>query len=170
MFGTFFDCLRDYSMDVKIGKLLERYADFSFRILNDRRAPAVPPDTKEQVLRPAVLFFRDRDKDNNPIPIKVARGEETLFIWCFFLAIAELAMTKEKPVATPGGSAPASTTSYDWVKYLYIDDPISSLARTQDDELLTTLQKGFKYIEEDSFQSTFQGLFSEINLASDNDS
>jgi hypothetical protein len=125
--STFFDCLRDYSMDVKIGKLLERYADFSFRILTDRRGPAVPPDIKEQVLRPAVLFFRERDKDNNPIPIKVARGEENLFIWCFFLAIAELAMSNEKPPATATGSAPASATSYDWVKYLYIDDPISSL-------------------------------------------
>ena len=43
----------------------------------------------------------------------------------------------------------------------------SDLARTQDGELLDTLQKGFKYIEEESFQSNFQGLFSEINLASD---
>src|SRR3546814_12711370 len=31
----------------------------------------------------------------------------------------------------------------------------------------STLQQGFKYIEEESFQSHFQGLFSEINLASD---
>ena len=41
------------------------------------------------------------------------------------------------------------------------------LARTQSDRLLDTLQRGFKFIEEESFQSTFQGLFSEINLASD---
>ncbi|MEO9078128.1 MAG: type I restriction-modification system subunit M, partial [Rhodanobacter sp.] len=34
-------------------------------------------------------------------------------------------------------------------------------------ELLSILQQGFKYIEEESFQSHFQGLFSEINLASD---
>jgi type I restriction-modification system DNA methylase subunit len=34
-------------------------------------------------------------------------------------------------------------------------------------ELLNTLQAAFKYIETESFQSTFQGLFSEINLASD---
>lgn len=44
---------------------------------------------------------------------------------------------------------------------------IVHLARTQNDELLNTLQNGFKYIEEESFQSNFQGLFSEINLASD---
>jgi len=44
---------------------------------------------------------------------------------------------------------------------------IANLARTQNAELLHTLQTGFKYIETESFQSTFQGLFSEINLASD---
>ncbi|RID99544.1 type I restriction-modification system subunit M [Simplicispira hankyongi] len=43
---------------------------------------------------------------------------------------------------------------------------IANMARTQDAELLHTLQTGFKYIETESFQSTFQGLFSEIDLAS----
>ena len=49
----------------------------------------------------------------------------------------------------------------------YLWGSIVQLAKTQDGELLNTLQKGFKYIEEESFQSNFQGLFSEINLASD---
>ena len=44
---------------------------------------------------------------------------------------------------------------------------IANLARTQDGELLNTLQAGFKYIENESFESTFNGLFSEINLGSD---
>lgn len=44
---------------------------------------------------------------------------------------------------------------------------VAEMARKQDKELLHTLQKGFKYIEEQSFDSHFQGLFSEINLDSD---
>ncbi|MEA3192238.1 MAG: type restriction enzyme protein [Betaproteobacteria bacterium] len=44
---------------------------------------------------------------------------------------------------------------------------IANMARTQNGELLNTLQVGFKYIETESFESTFQGLFSEINLGSD---
>ena len=44
---------------------------------------------------------------------------------------------------------------------------ITHMARTQNGELLGTLQDSFKYIENDSFQSTFSGLFSEINLGSD---
>jgi type I restriction enzyme M protein len=44
---------------------------------------------------------------------------------------------------------------------------IAEQARTQQGELLTTLQDGFKYIENESFDSTFRGLFSEVNLGSD---
>jgi type I restriction enzyme M protein len=43
---------------------------------------------------------------------------------------------------------------------------IANLARTQNADLLNTLQAGFKYIETESFESTFQGLFSEIDLSS----
>lgn len=50
-------------------------------------------------------------------------------------------------------------------KYLWSN--ITELARTQNDKLLTTLDKGFRYIENESFESTFKGLFSEINLNSE---
>jgi type I restriction enzyme M protein len=44
---------------------------------------------------------------------------------------------------------------------------IAAMARDDDGELLNTLRDGFKYIENESFASTFQGLFSEINLGSE---
>ena len=44
---------------------------------------------------------------------------------------------------------------------------IAELARMQNGELLRTLQEGFKYIEDKSFDNSFQGLFSEINLDSE---
>ena len=53
------------------------------------------------------------------------------------------------------------------IKPDYLWGNIVQLAKTQNDDLLNKLQKGFKYIEEESFQSNFAGLFSEINLASD---
>lgn len=55
-----------------------------------------------------ITFSRD-DADH----IKVSRGEENIFIWCIFLAICELTID--------------GAEAYAWVKYLYIDDPISSL-------------------------------------------
>ncbi|TDE55382.1 type I restriction-modification system subunit M [Flavobacterium sp. GT3P67] len=53
------------------------------------------------------------------------------------------------------------------VKPQFMWSSISELARTQNKELLETLEKGFKYIENDSFENAFQGLFSEINLNSE---
>ncbi|MEO5327323.1 MAG: AAA family ATPase [Magnetococcus sp. THC-1_WYH] len=96
--SRFFAGLAELEMDNRIRPLLHRYADFDFRI-----------DTQEW----AVHFSRTINGqilDN----IKVSRGEENLFIWCFFLAIVQLAMDPD-------------IEAYRWVKYLYIDDPISSL-------------------------------------------
>ena len=44
---------------------------------------------------------------------------------------------------------------------------ITELARTQNPDLLITLEEGFRYIENESFDNSFQGLFSEINLNSE---
>lgn len=49
----------------------------------------------------------------------------------------------------------------------YLWSSIAEMARVQSDELLQTLEEGFKYIENESFNSSFQGLFSEINLNSE---
>jgi type I restriction enzyme M protein len=53
------------------------------------------------------------------------------------------------------------------IKPEYLWSSISEMARKQKKELLATLQKGFRYIETESFQSSFKGLFSEINLDSE---
>lgn len=45
--------------------------------------------------------------------IKVSRGEQNIFIWCLFMALCERVIDGHP--------------SYDWVKFFYIDDPISSL-------------------------------------------
>jgi len=50
---------------------------------------------------------------NNEDHIKVSRGEENIFIWCVFLAICELTIDGDP--------------AYNWVRFFYIDDPISSL-------------------------------------------
>lgn len=53
------------------------------------------------------------------------------------------------------------------IKPEYLWSSIAEMARTQNGELLHTLEKGFNYIENESFDSTFAGLFSEINLNSE---
>ena len=53
------------------------------------------------------------------------------------------------------------------IKPKHLWNSISELARTQNDELLVTLEAGFRFIENESFDNSFQGLFSDINLNSD---
>lgn len=53
------------------------------------------------------------------------------------------------------------------IKPEYLWDNIVDLAKTDSAELLKTIEKGFKYIEEESFESSLKGLFSEINLNSE---
>ena len=60
--------------------------------------------------KPKHIRFKTRDGDEW---IKISRGEERIFIWSVFLAIVHQVLNGE--------------SSYGWVKYLYIDDPISSL-------------------------------------------
>ena len=95
--SRFFSGLEELEMDNRIRPHLQRYADFDFRI-----------DTVEWEVR----FSRavgNETFDN----IKVSRGEENIFIWCFFLAIVQLAID--------------GAEAYQWVKYVYVDDPVSSL-------------------------------------------
>lgn len=99
--SRFFAGLGELEMDNRIRPLLNRYADFDFRI-----------DTTEW----EVSFSREVEVDGVRTmaeDIKVSRGEENIFIWCFFLAIVELVVD--------------GAEAYKWVKYVYIDDPISSL-------------------------------------------
>jgi len=53
------------------------------------------------------------------------------------------------------------------IKPEYLWNHIVYLAKTQHTDLLTTLEAGFKYIQDESFESAFDGLFSEINLNSE---
>ena len=53
------------------------------------------------------------------------------------------------------------------IKPNYLWGYIYELAKTQSNDLLKTLQAGFKYIENESFDSKFHGLFSEVNLDSE---
>lgn len=81
--------------------------------------------------------------------IKVSRGEENIFIWCVFLALVELAIDAQTGQA------------YDWVKYLYIDDPVSSLddnnAITVAVDLAKLLRRGKDKVK--TVISSHHGLF-----------
>ena len=53
------------------------------------------------------------------------------------------------------------------MKPAYLWSNIYELASVQERHTLAILQSGFKYIENESFESVFRGLFSDVNLSSD---
>lgn len=113
--SKFFGGIEDLDIENKIRPILHNYSNFNFRIdfnyIKPNEANIPNPE-----IHWAVRFIREElinRVTQNVEKIKVSRGEENLFIWSFFLAIYQLAID--------------GAEGYDWVKYVYIDDPISSL-------------------------------------------
>ncbi|MDD2448547.1 MAG: AAA family ATPase [Sulfurimonas sp.] len=111
--SKFFPDLESLEIEDKIRNFLHRYVDFKFSI---KIQDGIDIVTEKEIKYRAVNFSREVLIDGTMTTIdsiKISRGEESIFIWCFFLAIAQLAIDEHE--------------EYKWVKYLYIDDPISSL-------------------------------------------
>lgn len=108
-YSHFFDGIEKLEMETRIRPFVQKYVDFDFRITKEKHRKEAD---KEEIERWEVSFFLPENPDEN---IKVSRGEEHIFIWCFFLAILQLSLDKE------------DGSPYEWVKYVYIDNPISSL-------------------------------------------
>lgn len=104
--STFFDGLKDLALDETIAAYLRRYADFDFDI--DYTTWKI--SFSKEVLRQNPGAEPERITETN---IKISRGEQNIFIWCLFMAICERMLDGH--------------FSYQSKKYLYIDDPISSL-------------------------------------------
>jgi hypothetical protein len=139
--SQFFGGIENLDIDNKIRPILHNYSDFNFLTDFNYVKPADAGEENPETYW-AVRFIREELVDGvaqNVENIKISRGEENLFIWCFFLAIYQLAID--------------GAEGYDWVKFVYIDDPISSLDENNAIALAcglaTIIESGiFKEIEE----------------------
>ncbi|WP_336976364.1 AAA family ATPase [Brevundimonas nasdae] len=102
--SSFFNAMTELALDETIAGYLSRYADFDFDFTYKE-----VPQGKGTISKPDFVSFRKGGEAN----IKVSRGEQNIFIWCIFMAICERMLDGHE--------------SYQGKKYLYIDDPISSL-------------------------------------------
>ena len=102
--SKFFDGFTNLGLEPTIDDYLSRYADFDFDF--DYKEVQQGEDSFS---KPHFVSFSKDGQEN----IKISRGEECIFIWCMFMAICERVLDGHE--------------SYKWVKYIYIDDPISSL-------------------------------------------
>lgn len=102
--SSFFNAMTELALDETIAGYLARYADFEFDFTYQE-----VDEGGEKFFKLDFVTFRKGDEVN----IKVSRGEQNIFIWCIFMAICERMLDGHE--------------SYQGKKFLYIDDPISSL-------------------------------------------
>ncbi len=95
--SRYFAGLEELEMDNRIRPLLNRYADFEFEIDTGAWEVSFARETRQK--REDGTYGTKREED-----IKVSRGEENIFIWCFFLAIVQLVLD--------------GAEAYKWVKYI----------------------------------------------------
>ncbi|MEO5368979.1 MAG: hypothetical protein H7833_02780 [Magnetococcus sp. DMHC-1] len=88
--SRFFAGLETLEMESRIRPFLHRYTDFDFSI-----------DYEQWTIN-----FSREVQGETVDHIKVSRGEENIFIWCFFLAIVQLAMD--------------GAEAYQWVKLFFL--------------------------------------------------
>ena len=107
--SSFFEGFRDLALEEKISVYLNRYTAFNFKIDYDNWNIVFSKLVNNPRFRPNSNELETIIEDN----IKISRGEENIFIWCVYLAICQLVLD--------------GLEAYNWVKFFYIDDPISSL-------------------------------------------
>lgn len=107
--------LAGYNFSDKLRKYLQVFVDIDFDFHYDEDNEEIPDYvTFSKIQRSKVKINGEWNEIDEEIEnIKISRGEERLFVWCFFRCILDQ--------VTGGNDA------YKDIEYIYIDDPMSSL-------------------------------------------
>lgn len=125
--------LAGYSFTEKLRQYLHVFTDIDFDFHYDKDHEEIPDyvtfskKVKKRVRLNGELTTIEVDAEN----IKISRGEERLFVWCFFRCILDQ--------VTGGNDA------YKNIEYIYIDDPMSSL---DDNNVIAFAQQLYTVIRE----------------------
>lgn len=147
--SLFIQGLAGYNFSEPLRKYLGTFTDIDFEFHYDEENPEIPDyvvfskniQYKQKVN--GVLQTID-DKVEN---IKISRGEERLFVWCFFRCILDQVV---------GGN-----DAYKDIEYIYIDDPMSSL---DDNNVIAFAMQLYsvirqqKQIEMDAYRAGVEGF------------
>lgn len=98
------------------------------RLTNSNVEPKFSADFSE-------IYFAIRG-DEQHVPVKISKGEESNLIWCIFFSLLELIVEE---LSSPVGDR--STSDFNKLKYVFIDDPVSSLDENHLIELAVDLAK-----------------------------
>ena len=92
-----------------------------------------------------ITFSIDRGNDEKINNVKISKGEESCLIWCIFYSLLkEIVETLNIPEAED-----RSTNQFDNLRYVFIDDPVSSLDENHLIELAVNVAKTITSSESD---------------------
>ena len=106
--------LAGYNFTEPLRKYLNTFTDFDFDFHQDAEAEIpqyVTFSKKKQFTQ--MLNGEEQTFEEEVENIKISRGEERLFVWCFFRCIIDQVLN--------------GNDAYKNIEYIYIDDPMSSL-------------------------------------------
>ena len=118
-----------------------------------------------------IIFSIDRGNDERIDNIKISKGEESCLIWCvFYSLLKEIVETLNIPEAEY-----RSTNQFDSLRYIFIDDPVSSLDENHLIELAVNIaetikssQSNLKFIITTHNPLFYNVLYNEFNNSNNN--
>ncbi len=128
--SNFFSGFKGLALEERIHGHLERFAEFNFKIDYD----AWKVFFSREIPNPKYNPHNDEPERIVQENIKISRGEENIFVFSVFMSICDLVIEGKE--------------EYSWVKYIYIDDPISSL----DENNAITLASDLSNMIKDDFE------------------
>lgn len=151
---------RDQGQDANITKYFQHYT-------NDKLSPTFNENYSE------IGFSIETGDDNSIEDIKISKGEESCFIWCVFFSILKQAIDVLIEHAEP---EERETDLFNALKYIFIDDPVSSLDENHLIELAVNIAElvnngkkvGLKFIITTHSPLFYNVLYNELKLNSEN--
>ena len=103
------------SFSVDLGKYLQIFTDIDFKFHYDEENTEIPDYVvfSKKIKKPKFIDGKREYEEIEIENIKISRGEERLFVWCFFRCILDQVLK--------------GNDTYKDIEYIYIDDPMSSL-------------------------------------------
>lgn len=150
--------LKDQGQERNIVTYFQRY------INNEKLTPNFNADYSE------IRFSIERGNEQKIDNIKISKGEESCFVWCVFYSL----LTQINSVLEVAERAERETDQFNDLKYIFIDDPVSSLDENHLIEVAVNISElikkshGLKFIISTHNALFYNVLYNELGLNADN--
>ena len=132
----------DQGQDQNVVKYFQHYTDDKLNPSFNSQYTIKDNDERERTVDAFTEVIFSYNRGNNSIAenIKISKGEESCFIWSVFYALLEQVVN----VLNVAEESDRETNQFDNIKYVFIDDPVTSLDENHLIELAVNLARLIK--------------------------